>query len=56
MQQIADLVRSLLHDTALSLDGAALVSLLHLRTRTRREPKTKYQVAELRFRAVTEEI
>ncbi len=55
-QQIADLVRSLLHDTALSLDGAALVSLLHLLTRTRREPKTKFQVAELRFRAVTEEI
>jgi hypothetical protein len=54
-QQIAGLVRNLLHDAALSLDGAALVNLLHLRTRTRREPKTKYQVAELRFRAVTEE-
>ena len=55
-QQIADLVRCLLHDTALSVNGAALVSLLHLLTRTRREPKTKFQVAELRFRAVTEEI
>jgi hypothetical protein len=31
-----------------------LVSLLHLRTQSRREPKTKLYVAELRFRAVTE--
>ncbi|WP_105381920.1 DUF3168 domain-containing protein [Neorhizobium alkalisoli] len=55
-QQIAGLVHGLLHDTALSLDGAALVSLLHLRTRTRREPKTRFQLAELRFRAVTEQV
>lgn len=52
--EIADRVRMLLHDAALELDGAVLVSLAHERTRTRRQPKTDYFVAELRFRAVTE--
>lgn len=52
--EIADQVRMLLHDAALELEGAVLVSLAHERTRTRRQPKTSYFVAELRFRAVTE--
>jgi hypothetical protein len=39
---------------ALDLGAYHLVSLLHLRTQSRREPKTKLYVAELRFRAVTE--
>lgn len=52
--EIAERVRALLHDAALELDGAVLVSLAHEWTRTRRQPKTGYFVAELRFRAVTE--
>lgn len=52
--EIAGLVRGLLHDTALSLQGAILVSLLHSSSRSRREPKTKYHLTEMRFRAVTE--
>ena len=53
-QEIAGLVHSLLHDAALTLEGAVLVNLLQVGTRTRREPKTKFYLAEMRFRAVTE--
>lgn len=53
-QEIAGLVRGLLHDAALALPGAVLVSLLQVSMRTRREPKTKFHLAEMRFRAVTE--
>lgn len=54
-QVIAERVRALLHDAALVLERAVLVSLLHNGTRTRREAKTKFQLAEMRFRAVTEQ-
>ncbi|KAB1085778.1 DUF3168 domain-containing protein [Neorhizobium galegae] len=53
-QKVASLVHGLLHDAALPLDGAVLVNLLQVGTRTRREPKTKFYLAEMRFRAVTE--
>ena len=53
-QTIAARVRALLHDQPLVLDGAVLVSLLHRNTRSRREPKSRCHVAEMRFRAVTE--
>lgn len=52
--QIAGLVRGLLHDAAPALEGFALVGLLYLGSRTRREPKTKFYLTEMRFRAVTE--
>lgn len=51
---IAAKVRELLHDSDLLLDGYVLVSLFHLSTRTRREPKTVLHVSDMRFRAVTE--
>jgi len=54
-QAIAGRVRALLHDAALALEGALLVSLLHRDTRTRREAKTRFHLAEMRFRAVTEQ-
>lgn len=53
-QEIAGWVHALLHDAALELEGAVLVNLLQVSTRTRREPKTKFYLAEMRFRAVTE--
>jgi hypothetical protein len=53
-QEIAGLVHGLLHDVALMLEGAVLVNLQQVSTRTRREPKTKFYLAEMRFRAVTE--
>jgi hypothetical protein len=53
-QEIAGLVHGLLHDAALALDGAVLVNLQQVGTRTRREPKTKFYLAEMRFRAMTE--
>ncbi len=52
--EIAAKVVALLDDALLVLDGAALVSILRTATRTRRETKTKYYLAEIRFRAVTE--
>lgn len=45
-QEIAGLVHDLLHDAALVLDGAVLVSLLRVSTRTRSEPKTKAYLVE----------
>ena len=53
-EQIAERVRGLLQDAALTLAGHVLVSLAHERTRTRRQANAKLSLAELRFRAVTE--
>jgi nucleoid DNA-binding protein len=47
-------VRELLDDAVLSVAGFVLVNLRHRSTRARREPKTRAQVAEMVFRAVTE--
>ncbi|KRB50167.1 hypothetical protein ASE04_16510 [Rhizobium sp. Root708] len=55
-QQVASRLHALLQDAALDLGQHHLVSLLHVRTQSRREAKTKLYVAELRFRAVTEPI
>ena len=52
--EIAERVRVLLHDAALVLDDAVLVSLSHERTRARRQVNSKLFLARLRFRAVTE--
>ena len=52
--ELARAVKAALHDAALAVEGASLVSLMMIGSRTRREPKTKLTLAELRFRAVTE--
>ena len=51
---LAARVKLLLADAALTLEGAVLVNLLFQSSRSRREPKTKFWVIDLRFRAVTE--
>lgn len=51
---IADRVQVLLHDAPLVLASHELVNLMHIRTRTRRQPKSRLFSAELQFRAVTE--
>jgi len=51
---LAARVKLLLADAALTLEGAVLVNLLFQSSRSRREPKTKFSVIDLRFRAVTE--
>jgi len=53
-QEIAARVRALLDGANLSLTGFSLANLIHRRTRARREMKTRAQVAEMVFRAVTE--
>ncbi len=53
-QAIAGAVRAALHDAALPLAGHHLVLLLHRDTRLRREAKSRFHRAEMRFRAVTE--
>jgi thiamine monophosphate synthase len=53
-EEIAARVRALLDDAYLALDGFALVSILHRRTRMSRDAKAKGHVAEMVFRAVTE--
>jgi hypothetical protein len=53
-QAIAAAVRAALHDAALTLDGHHLVLLLHRDTRLRRDGKSRFHRAEMRFRAVTE--
>jgi hypothetical protein len=53
-QQIAARFTVLLDDAALSLEGAVLVSLLRMSSRSRREPKTRHYLCEMRLRAVTE--
>jgi len=54
VEQIAQRVRLLLHDADLAVNGHVLVSVAHVSTRTRRQPKAKWFRAELQFRAVTE--
>lgn len=53
-QDIAARVKALLDGAALTLTGFALVDLAHRRTVARREARTRAQVAEMMFRAVTE--
>ena len=53
-QEIAVRVRALLDDADLELDGFALVSIFHRRTRIGRDAKAKGHVADMVFRAVTE--
>ncbi|WP_348626630.1 DUF3168 domain-containing protein [Rhizobium sp. R711] len=55
-QIVASRLHALLQDAAIDLGRHHLVSLLHVRTLSRREAKTKLYVAVLRFRAVTEPI
>ena len=53
-QAIAGIIRASLDNARLNLSGGVtLISLLHVKTRTRREPKTDAHVAEMVFRAVT---
>lgn len=53
-QALAGHIRQSLDNAGLTLAGSlALVSLLHVKTRTRRETKTDAHVAEMQFRAVT---
>ncbi len=53
-QAIAGLIRASLDNAPLTLTGGVtLVSLLHVKTRTRREAKTDAHVAEMVFRAAT---
>ena len=53
-QAIAAAARAALHDAALVLAGHHLVLLLHRDTRLRRDGKSQFHRAEMRFRAVTE--
>lgn len=53
-QAIAAAVRAALHDAAPTLAGHHLVLLLHRDTRLRRDAKSRFHRAEMRFRAVTE--
>ncbi len=52
--EIAERVKTLLDDAPLPLAGISFVSLQFLSSRSRREPKTRNFLAEMRFRAVTE--
>lgn len=53
--EIAARVKALLDDTSLALeDGAVLVSLFAIGSRSGREPRTKAYRVEMRFRAATE--
>lgn len=51
-EALADLLRDLLHDAALTLTSATLVSITHVKTVSRREAKTALYVAEVQFRAI----
>lgn len=53
-QDIVARVKVLLDGASLSLTGFSLINLAHQRTGARRQVKTKAQVAEMVFRAVTE--
>lgn len=53
-QAMTGAVRAALHDAPLALAGHHLVLLLHRDTRLRREGKSRFHRAEMRFRAVTE--
>lgn len=52
--EIAARVKILLDDATIPLSGVSLVALQFLSSRSRREPKTRNFLAEMRFRAVTE--
>lgn len=52
--EIAARLKTLLDDAALPLVGFSLVNLRLLSSRSRREPKSRNFVLEMRFRAVTE--
>ena len=54
VQEIAARVKALLDGADLSLAGFSLGNLIHRSTRARREVKTRAQMAEMMFRAVTE--
>lgn len=54
VQAIAAAVRAALDDAALTLSGHHLVLLFHRDTRLRRDGKSRFHRAEMRFRAVTE--
>ena len=54
VQAVAAAARAALHDAALTLDGHHLVFLLHRDTRMRRDGKSRFHRADMRFRAVTE--
>ena len=54
VQAIAAAVRAALDDAALALAGHHLVFLFHRETRLRRDGKSRFHRAEMRFRAVTE--
>ncbi len=53
-QSVAERVRSLLHEADLDLPDTALVNLQVTSVRSRREPKTRFYLTEVRLRAVTE--
>ena len=53
-QAIAAAVRAALDDAALVIAGHHLVLLFHRDTRLRRDGKSRFHRAEMRFRAVTE--
>lgn len=55
-EDIAQRIRTLLHDATLDLAVHHLVNLQHRQTQSRRQPKAKQHVAEMRFRAVTEAV
>lgn len=54
LRSLATRMRALIDDAPLVLDGAHLVSILHRATSQRRDGKSRFHRAELRFRAVTE--
>lgn len=54
VQALAAAVRAALHDAALALAGHRLVLLFHRDTRLRRDGKSRFHRAHMRFRAVTE--
>lgn len=51
-ETLADLLRDMLHDAALPLAQSTLISLIHIKTVSRREAKTALYVADVQFRAV----
>lgn len=53
-QDIAAQVKVLLDGASLSVAGFSLINFVHRSTRARREVRTRAQVAEMVFRAVTE--
>jgi hypothetical protein len=52
VEVLADLLRALLQDADLTLGSASLVSIIHVKTVSRREVKTALYVAEVQFRVV----